>query len=1244
MTDFVLGRIKLTYKGSWSSNTSYLTDDIVRYGGKSYIALTNHTSASGNGFETDNTSGRWNIVASGTEWKSDWQTGTYYKPGDVAKYGGTVYVANTAHLSNADVNFGLEADIDKWQLYAATPNFVGNWSANTRYKINDVFKFGPSLYQVNVAHFSNATTSDDTTTFNTHQNASNIVLYVGGLEFEDSYNNSTEYQTGDVVRYGGYNFIAIDETVGNIPTDTTYWAVLSTGFKHLGSYDASLAYKPGDVVIYGPGSYVARIDTVIGETPSNTTAWALVSEGQRWTGDYDAATAYVKGDLVKYGGYLYAANTDSTGNAPTNNNFFNLQLTGFDWNGIWNSANTYQLGDVVRYSNSSYISVVTDNANVIPLTDNTGTNWNLLAAGDPSSITTTRGDLLVQATSDGVERLPIGPQGSVLTSNGIDVIWEDPNLEGNVFYVTKDGSDSNPGTTVNLAFASIQHAASQATANSTIMVKTGTYEEDLPITVGRRVMIKGDGLRTTKVTPNVGGISNDGITNNENSIMFKVNDGSQIRGITMSGMTGWTANTSNVQNLESTTPTGIFVAFDPSQNVETRSPYIADCTAISSGGIGVYMNGDVHGSGYKSMVFDSFTQVHQDGIGFWVDNGARAEIVSCFTYYATFGYASTGGGIIRSLIGNNSYGHFGLYSSGFDSREDPVLGNVYGDDMGVNFLSGTFIDGDFITGNTSGANATITDVQESSNKLYIKINSGTFLNNEEFISSQGASGNVTSSGNTLGQSGFTLVCSDFTSEPKIGQSLQVEGDPVAYTIQSVGGTFVNLNSILQIVLTQEKGNLSSDGANVTLRTNFSQIRASGHDFLNIGTGNIITSAYPALTPGQALAQGNEVVEDFPGRVFYVSTDQDGNFRVGDYFKVDQLTGRATLNASAFDLSGLTSLRLGSIGAQLGESINEFSSDSSLSGNSNDAVPTEFAVKTYVDGRITSLSNEVFLSEAMNANTDININSSGNITYVNDGDVVYDNIVYNNGRITSFRETSSDTSTSQTINISYDTTGKVLSMVISGAAATYSLSSSAYTSNEGSNVTVTLSTTNVVDGTNVAYTITGVSTADISNANLTGNFTVTAGTAQQVFELAQDSFTEGTENLELALNNGQANVTININDTSLNPTPDYTLTVTNNGASAYTISGTDRNGAVSGDNPTLAYNNADIVAFVVNASGHPFYVKTANSTGTANQANGVINNGADVGTVTWTIPTEYIGQQLHYHCQYHAVMHGLINIT
>ena len=54
-----------------------------------------------------------------------------------------------------------------------------------------------------------------------------------------------------------------------------------------------------------------------------------------------------------------------------------------------------------------------------------------------------------------------------------------------------------------------------------------------------------------------------------------------------------------------------------------------------------------------------------------------------------------------------------------------------------------------------------------------------------------------------------------------------------------------------------------------------------------------------LIPLQDALQDNEVKEDFPGRVYYVSTDQDGNFRVGEFFKVEQATGSATLDANAF---------------------------------------------------------------------------------------------------------------------------------------------------------------------------------------------------------------------------------------------------------------------------------------------------------------------------------------------------------
>ena len=100
-----------------------------------------------------------------------------------------------------------------------------------------------------------------------------------------------------------------------------------------------------------------------------------------------------------------------------------------------------------------------------------------------------------------------------------------------------------------------------------------------------------------------------------------------------------------------------------------------------------------------------------------------------------------------------------------------------------------------------------------------------------------------------------------------------------------------------VVFAEEKAAHAFDGQSMKIRYLYSQGRFTGHDFLQVGTGGTTTSNWPGV-PTQDPVQTQEVVEDFPGRVFYVSADSNGNFRVGKYFKVNQATGSATLNASA----------------------------------------------------------------------------------------------------------------------------------------------------------------------------------------------------------------------------------------------------------------------------------------------------------------------------------------------------------
>lgn len=50
-----------------------------------------------------------------------------------------------------------------------------------------------------------------------------VVECEGGLSYEGEYSAETTYDTGDVVSFSnGNSYIAIQETTGNTPTDTTY--------------------------------------------------------------------------------------------------------------------------------------------------------------------------------------------------------------------------------------------------------------------------------------------------------------------------------------------------------------------------------------------------------------------------------------------------------------------------------------------------------------------------------------------------------------------------------------------------------------------------------------------------------------------------------------------------------------------------------------------------------------------------------------------------------------------------------------------------------------------------------------------------------------------------------------------------------------------------------------------------------------------------------------------------------------
>jgi hypothetical protein len=127
----------------------------------------------------------------------------------------------------------------------------------------------------------------------------------------------------------------------------------------------------------------------------------------------------------------------------------------------------------------------------------------------------------------------------------------------------------------------------------------------------------------------------------------------------------------------------------------------------------------------------------------------------------------------------------------------------------------------------------------------------------------------------------------------------------------------------------------------------STMRATGHDFLDIGTGGFNQSNYPERIYGdpRTPSQANEVQERSRGRVFYVSTDQNGIYRVGRFFNVDQGTGTVTFAAS------IALSNLDGIGFKRGVAISEFSSDDRFLNAANDIVATQKATLNYINRRL-----------------------------------------------------------------------------------------------------------------------------------------------------------------------------------------------------------------------------------------------------------------------------------------------------
>jgi len=135
--------------------------------------------------------------------------------------------------------------------------------------------------------------------------------------------------------------------------------------------------------------------------------------------------------------------------------------------------------------------------------------------------------------------------------------------------------------------------------------------------------------------------------------------------------------------------------------------------------------------------------------------------------------------------------------------------------------------------------------------------------------------------------GYTSAPTITISSPNIGintATVSIQIRPDYYTIQS--STAIS-SGICTIKLNENVPYAVGVGTTTPFFKQ-SRILASSHSFEYVGSGTQISSALPS-TGGVAI-QDNEIDMRSGGLVVYTSTDQSGNFRIGDGVVVNQNTG------------------------------------------------------------------------------------------------------------------------------------------------------------------------------------------------------------------------------------------------------------------------------------------------------------------------------------------------------------------
>ena len=374
-----------------------------------------------------------------------------------------------------------------------------------------------------------------------------------------------------------------------------------------------------------------------------------------------------------------------------------------------------------------------------------------------------------------------------------------------------------------------------------------------------------------------------------------------------------------------------------------RSPYVRNCTNFMPLSIGMKINGDHAtaaniGADLKCMVCDSFTQYNEAGIGVSITNNGYAQLVSIFTINCDKAIYVDTGGQCDLTNSNSSFGNYGLYAVGLGRTEFTGKVKKYtppqnadgrlNDKVGLTsvFYVGTNTprrpyDGQALWFKINLSNYTDTvgvgiitaplrrlasiSVIDNSGSAYSASSPPSIIiqDVDGTYQPKGPQGIIAEASANIDDTTGKIVSIDVINSGRNYLSSQDIRVVIDGTVQDKTKYLANMEPIYFTVLESTDNSASPTGITTTTFNEFipyelfendeielrriSRILTSTHSFEYIGAGTSINTATPQF--GGVPIKANEIVKLDGAQIPFTSTDQKGNFDIGEGIQVNQTT-------------------------------------------------------------------------------------------------------------------------------------------------------------------------------------------------------------------------------------------------------------------------------------------------------------------------------------------------------------------